>query len=275
MAENLQKGPRAAILRPGTRLRLLVLLGVTAVAATVVFLLDPIPQDLAYHRFADTRPFLGIPNFLDVISNLPFLAVGLVGLARLWRRVSGPGRAVEASEVGAWLCLFLGMALTAFGSAWYHLAPNNDTLVWDRLPMTLGFMGFFAGIIGERISHRAYRLLLWPLVGLGVASVLFWYAGEVQGRGDLRLYVLVQFFPLLLIPLIMTLYRPRYTHGSAIFLALGCYAAAKVFEHFDHPLFAALGLVSGHTLKHLAAAAGCWVLVRMFSVRTRLDPALL
>jgi hypothetical protein len=127
--------------------------------------------------------------------------------------------------------------------------------------------------VGERISQKAYRLLLWPLVGVGVASVLFWYAGEVQGRGDLRLYVLVQFFPLLLIPLIMALYRPRYTHGGAIFLALGFYAAAKVFEHFDHQIFIASGFVSGHTLKHLAAAMGCWMLVRMFSVRGRVDAA--
>jgi hypothetical protein len=262
MAENLQEDSRAAVPGKGALPRLLVLFGVTAVAAAVIFRLDPIPQDPAYHRFADSRPFLGIPNFLDVASNLPFLAVGLVGLARL-------RRAVRPGEVGAWLCLFLGMALTAFGSAWYHLAPSNATLVWDRLPMTLGFMGFFAGIVGERISQKAYRLLLWPLVGIGVASVLFWYAGEVQGRGDLRLYVLVQFFPLLLIPLIMALYRPRYTHGSAVFLALGFYTAAKVFEHFDHQIFAASGFVSGHTLKHLAAAAGCWVLVRMFSVRAR------
>jgi hypothetical protein len=260
MAENLQEAP--AVPGKGALPRLLVLFGLTAVAAAVIFRLDPIPQDPAYHRFADSRPFLGIPNFLDVASNLPFLAVGLVGLARL-------RRAVRPGEVGAWLCLFLGMALTAFGSAWYHLAPSNATLVWDRLPMTLGFMGFFAGIVGERISQKAYRLLLWPLVGIGVASVLFWYAGEVQGRGDLRLYVLVQFFPLLLIPLIMALYRPRYTHGSAVFLALGFYTAAKVFEHFDHQIFAASGFVSGHTLKHLAAAAGCWVLVRMFSVRAR------
>jgi hypothetical protein len=262
MNDDLQEDSRAAVPGKGALPRLLVLFGVTAVAAAVIFRLDPIPQDPAYHRFADSRPFLGIPNFLDVASNLPFLAVGLVGLARL-------RRAVRPGEVGAWLCLFLGMALTAFGSAWYHLAPSNATLVWDRLPMTLGFMGFFAGIVGERISQKAYRLLLWPLVGIGVASVLFWYAGEVQGRGDLRLYVLVQFFPLLLIPLIMALYRPRYTHGSAIFLALGFYTAAKVFEHFDHQIFAASGFVSGHTLKHLAAAMGCWVLVRMFSVRAR------
>lgn len=250
------------------RIRLMVLLAVTAVAAAVVFWMDPIPQDPAYHRFADARPWLGIPNFQNVASNLPFLIVGGIGLIRVRRRFSG---AIDTGEKAAWVCLFLGITLTAFGSSWYHLAPSNATLVWDRLPMTLGFMGFFAGVIGERISQRAYRLLLWPLLGMGVASVLYWYASEVQGHGDLRLYALVQFFPLLLIPLIMAFYRPRYSHGSLLFAALGFYAAAKAFEHWDRPIFEATGgIVAGHALKHLAAAVACWVLVRMFSVRVRL-----
>ena len=259
---------------PSRTARLAVLLTVTAVAAAVVLRMDPIPQDPAYHQFADTRPWMGVPNFQNVASNLPFLIVGLIGLTRLRRRRSVPHEEtgeIAAGEQAAWTFLFLGITLTAFGSSWYHLAPSNATLVWDRLPMTLGFMGFFAGVIGERISRRAYRLLLWPLAGVGVASVLYWYATETRGHGDLRLYALVQFFPLLLIPLIMALYRPRYTHGRLLFAALGWYLAAKAFEHWDRPVFDATGgIVAGHALKHLAAAVGCWVLVRMFSVRVRL-----
>jgi hypothetical protein len=136
--------------------------------------------------------------------------------------------------------------------------------------MTLGFMGFFAGIIGERVGQRAYRLLLWPLLGIGVASVLVWYAGEVHGAGDLRLYALVQFFPLLLIPLLMAFYQPRYTGGAWVFVALAAYAGAKVFEHYDHEIYQTLGFVSGHPLKHLAAASGCWALLHMFSRRQRI-----
>jgi hypothetical protein len=136
--------------------------------------------------------------------------------------------------------------------------------------MTLGFMGFFAGVIGERVSQRAYRLLLWPLVGIGVASVLYWYAGELRGQGDLRLYALVQFLPLLLIPLIMALYPPRYSHGNYLAITLGGYAAAKALEYFDRPIFEALGFMGGHALKHLAAAVACWALVRMFTVRKAL-----
>lgn len=246
--------PRRAI-----SLRVLVLLAVTAVIAVVVLWMPPIPQDPAYHQFADDRPWLGIPNFQNVASNLPFLVLGWIGLARLRQ---------GAGERAAWLSLFLGIALTAFGSSWYHWAPSNATLVWDRLPMTLGFMGFLAGILGERISRRAYRLLLWPLLGAGVASVLYWYASERQGHGDLRLYGLVQFFPLLLIPLIMALYRPRYTHSRYVFFAFAWYAAAKALEHWDQQIFAATsGIVGGHALKHLAAAMGCWMLVRLFSLR--------
>ncbi len=253
-----------------TRLRLLVLAVVTAVSAAVIFSMDPIPQDPAYHQFADDRAFFGIPNFQNVISNLPFLLIGGVGLLRLRRRLAHPGDVAEVSETAAWLFLFLGMTLTAFGSAWYHLRPTNDSLVWDRLPMTLGFMGFFAGIIGERIGQRAYRLLFWPLLGIGVASVLSWYAGELQGAGDLRLYALVQFFPLLLIPLLMVFYQPRYTGGKWVFVALAAYTAAKAFEMYDHEIFRALGFVSGHPLKHLAAAGACWALLHMFSRRQRI-----
>lgn len=252
-------------------LRILALVTVTAVSAAVMFSMDPIPQDPSYHQFADTRTVFGIPNFQNVVSNLPLLFVGGAGLLRLRRRLVEPSGAAQVSEMAAWLSLFLGVFLTAFGSAWYHLKPTNASLVWDRLPMTLGFMGFFAGIIGERIGRRAYKLLFWPLLGIGVASVLSWYAGEVLGAGDLRLYALVQFFPLLLIPLLMAFYQPRYTRGVWVFVALGAYAAAKAFEMYDHEIHRALGgFVSGHPLKHLMAAVGCWTLLHMFSRRRRI-----
>src|SRR3954469_13019782 len=108
-------------------LRLLALLAVTAVAAFVVLRLPPLPQDPAYHRFADDRPWLGIPNFQNVASNLPFLFIGLIGLARLRRRIAEAGDATPVPEKGDWFLLFLGVAVTAFGSSWYHWAPSNDS----------------------------------------------------------------------------------------------------------------------------------------------------
>lgn len=242
------------------RLRMLALVGVAAVATILVFRMPRLPQDEAYHRFADGRVLLGVPNLLNVASNLPALAIGLAGLVRLRKR---PG----TEEKYAWFLLFLGVALTAFGSAYYHLSPSNRTLVWDRLPMTVGFAGLFAAILGERVGDRAYRLLLWPLLALALGSVIFWYAGELRGAGDLRLYALVQFLPALLIPLLVALYPPKYTHGAYLFVALGWYAAAKVFEFFDRQIYDLSGFVSGHTLKHLAAAVACWVLLRLFTVR--------
>jgi hypothetical protein len=264
--------PLEAAKRPGGWPgRFWVLLAVTALVAAIVLRMTPIPQDPGYHRFADARPWLGIPNFQNVASNLPFLLVGVAGLLRLRRAIAEPDGGRKLVEKGGWFFLFLSFALTAFGSGYYHWAPSNATLLWDRLPMTLGFMGLFAGILGERIGERTYRLLLWPLVGLGVASVLFWYGSEVQGGGDLRLYLLVQFFPLLLIPLVMALYRPRYSHGHYVFLALGWYAAAKILELYDRQIFATLHVVGGHALKHLAAALAGWTLVRMFSVRSPIE----
>ncbi len=240
------------------RLRLLAL--VAAVAMVLVFLMPRKGQDEAYHRFADGRDLLGVDNFLNVASNLPFLVVGLAGLVRLRRRP-------DAGEKAGWFLLFLGITLTAFGSAYYHWSPSHGTLVWDRLPMTVGFTALFAAILGERTGEQVYRVLLWPLVTLGLGSVLVWYAGELRGEGDLRLYGLVQFLPLLLIPLLVALFPPRYTHGRYMFMALGWYVAAKVFEALDQRIYDLSGFVSGHTLKHLAAAVACWLLLRLFTVR--------
>jgi hypothetical protein len=232
------------------RLRAPLLLVVALAMIVALAVHAPIAQDLAYHRFADARTLLGIPNFWNVASNLPFVIVGAFGLFALPRRL----HAIEPALKSAYLVLFLGVALVGFGSGYYHWSPNNETLVWDRLPMTLAFMAFFAIILGEHVSLSLARWLLWPLLAFGVGSVLYWQASERAGHGDLRPYILVQFLPMLLIPLILLLY-PRPGRG-AIWLALAAYVAAKLFEQFDAQVYAALGGISGHSLKHLAAAAG-------------------
>lgn len=248
--------------------RLAVLLLVSIVSALIVWSQPPIAQDQAYHAFADARPLAGIPNWQNVLSNVPFVLVGILGL-RAWLSRFRAG--IGAPERAGWFSLFFGVMLTGFGSAYYHWNPNNSTLVWDRLPMAISFTALFAAIIGERISHHAYRWLLWPLAGIGVASVLYWSATELQGVGDLRLYVMVQFLPLLLIPVMMALYQPRWSHGRLIFAALGLYALAKAAEVYDGEIYAALGdTVSGHALKHLLAATGCWMLVLMYERRQAL-----
>lgn len=226
---------------------ILVLIGLALVA--IVAFLPRIPQDLAYHHFADTRTMLGVPNALNVLSNLPFLLIGLLGFR------------LRPREYGYYVC-FAGVVLTAFGSAWYHLAPNNATLVWDRLPMAIGFMGLLAGIIGERISLRAGILWLTPLVIVGAASVFYW-----QATDDLRPYALVQFGPAIVIPAILLLFPARYTLAGRYWLIIGWYTAAKFLEAADKRIYAVGGIVSGHTLKHLAAAWACYEIVRMVQQR--------
>jgi hypothetical protein len=254
-----------------TLLRLLIVLAPGLVGGAFLFAGPPLAQISSYHDFADQRTFLGIPHCLNVISNLPFLLIGAAGMHFVFRRdIVGPGRPfLTSGERLPYGLLFLGVGMTAFGSAYYHLDPNNVRLVWDRLPMALAFMALFDALLGERLGSAVGRFLLVPLVLLGLASVLYWHWTEQQGRGDLRLYYLVQFYPLLAIPLLMFLFPPRYTGAGWLFAALGWYVLAKFLEHpFDRDVYNLLHhVVSGHTLKHLAAAAGAWALLRMLQTR--------
>jgi hypothetical protein len=246
-----------------------IALGIVALGGT--FCLPPLPQDTSYHAFADQRTMLGVPHLLNVASNLAFVVVGVLGLWLLLRYdvVRPEGPALEGAERWPLLVLFAGVLLTGFGSSYYHLDPNNDRLVWDRLPMTVGFMGFFASMIGERIGVRAGAWLLGPFVWLGIASVFNWHLGEQRGAGDLRLYFFVQFYPLVTIPFLLCLFPARYTRGGDVLVALGWYLLAKVVEigFMDRGIYNAGQLVSGHTLKHLAAAAGTYWLFLMVRYR--------
>jgi hypothetical protein len=242
------------------RRRSLVLLALVAAAVVGVALLPPIPQPPDYHEFADDRTLLGLANALNVLSNLPFVLVGLLGLDACRRR---------SDERGLYAAFFAGIALTGLGSAWYHLAPDHERLVWDRLPMTLGFMALLAATVAERLDLAWGRRLLVPLLGVGLASVLYWIRGERVGAGDLRPYILVQFLSLVVIASLLALYPRKYTHTHLLWAGLAAYALAKLCESADHAIYAATGqLVSGHTLKHLVAAAGLACLARMLASRS-------
>ena len=233
----------------------------------VLLFVDPIPQWPEYHQFADDRTLLGIPNAQNVLSNLGLLLVGAWGVAFL----AGPGGAGATGPLKTpYLVFFTGLALTGAGSAWYHLAPDNQSLVWDRLPMTVMFMGFFASVIGELAGPRASRAWLAPLVLAGGASVAWWAWTEAAGAGDLRAYGLVQFLPMMLIVAMLVIWpRPRPYAAYVVAMMLG-YALAKVCEHFDREIFEALGLVSGHALKHLVSAAAAVPLLVMLQRRGRI-----
>lgn len=159
---------------PSSRQRRIACLVLTLVAALVAAMLAaPIPQDPAYHHFADARDLWRVPNFGNVMSNVPFAMVGTLAFAALatWVRRPPPGLRTRPEAV-SFAVLFLGVFLTAFGSAYYHLPPSNARLVWDRLPMTIGLMGLLAFVIGERIGVRAGAWVLAPLLLVGVASVV-------------------------------------------------------------------------------------------------------
>jgi hypothetical protein len=239
-----------------------LLLMLAVLVAGVGLFLPPTPQSPAYHRFADRRSFLGIPNFGDVASNLPFAVIGLWGLGFLWRANSGRAAQtfLDARERWPYLLVFVGLILTAFGSSYYHLSPSNQRLVWDRLPMTIVFMSMVAAVIAERVSVSAGLWLLPVLVLVGMGSVFAWYMSELRGTGDLRLYAAVQVYSALVL-LVAVLLPPRYTRGSDLVIVVGFYILAKLLELLDRPIFDAEHLISGHTIKHLAAAAaGYWIL---------------
>jgi hypothetical protein len=204
---------------------------------------ESMPQDPAYHNFADQRGVAGIPNLANVVSNIPFLAVGIIGLALCLRQ-----RKTGASA--SWTTFFVGIALVSFGSGYYHLTPDNATLVWDRLPMTVAFMGLFVALLSEHMHESLGRFLLVPALAVGLASVAWW-----RYAGDLRFYYWVQLAPLLLIPVSLALFPPRYTHRAYLLYGLAFYVLAKIAEIFDQELFALTShSVSGHSVKHLLAA---------------------
>jgi hypothetical protein len=250
--------------------RIAILIAITLVAIVITALLARIPQDQAYHNFADRRAFLGVANFMDVASNVPFLFVGLWGLLVV---LNCRTLFLTSSERWPYLIFFLGVALTSGGSSYYHFHPDNARLVWDRLPMTLGFMGIVAAILTERVSRKAGIASLPVVVSAGIASVAYWYATETSGHGDMRPYGLVQFGSLLIVLAILLLFRSRYTQQKWFVIALGAYVIAKLLETFDRPVYAALRVVSGHTLKHIVAAAAACCIVQMLRQRIMASPA--
>jgi hypothetical protein len=257
--------------RPSREIRIALLWAAAAAIALAAWLVPPFAQPEAYHQFADRRAMLGIANALDVASNLAFLVVGVWGLVFVMRgrQASGRDAFLDSAERWAWGVAFLGTALTCCGSGYYHLAPDSPRLAWDRLPMTIGFMGIVAAVVSERVSATAGRWLLAPLVAVGMGSVWYWRWSATHGVENLNPYGAVQFGSMLIILLTLVLFPARYTRGSDFVVAVFLYGLAKVGEHFDPQIFALTGgIISGHTLKHLFAAAAIGWLVRMLTKRT-------
>lgn len=238
--------------RRASWLALLALLAVTALA-----LHGPIVQWPGYHGFADTRAWASVPNVLNVLSNLPFAIAGLWA----WPHLRNAG--------SAWQAFCAAIIATAFGSSVYHWHPDNLTLLVDRLPIAWACSALLCAFLAERVgaSWQSPRVVACALAA-STAAVAWWGIGTALGAGDLRPYALVQFLPMLLIPASLLL-RMQPLHsgalpGAAWWAALGLYAGAKGMEGADAAVMEALnsmGGLSGHTLKHLLAAAAAALLL--------------
>lgn len=244
------------------RFRTLELIAMPAIVAVGLLVHGPIAQFADYHHFADSRTLLGIRNFSDTISNLPFVAIGMAGVVCWLRKLPG-------ERSWAWLGVFLGAIAVAFGSAYYHQAPDDSRLIWDRLPIALTFMAFLVALLEEHLDLELRRELAMALA-LAPLAVFYW-----KETGDLRPYLWTQIVPLLAIPGALVIFPPRFTRRGGYWAVLFCYLLAKACELLDFQLFAhSRGILSGHSLKHLVAAAGLGVLLWMYAVRVPNDAAL-
>lgn len=227
----------------------------TAAGIADTFLLAPVSQDPLYNLFADGRRMFGLARFWNVFTNVPFALIGLFGLALL-------PRLPAAAPQTAYIMLCLGAILSCFGSGYYHLSPFTQTLVWDRVPMMIILMSLCAMVIQDRVSARAGRLLLLPLIALGIGAVEWWNWTEGRGQGDLRPYLMGQYLPLLLMALMLMLWRGKSLSSVWLWIALLTHGLARAAEHYDQIVYNKLRVMSGHSLYHLLAAlAVLWVVL--------------
>jgi hypothetical protein len=231
------------------------------VSAILFLCVPPISQMPEFHSFADNRSVFGIPNFWNVVSNFPFLIVGFLGAKHL-QQARLPTRLTLIYKT-----IFWGVILVFAGSSFFHWEPNIFSLMFDRLPMTLVFMSLLTVVIAEYVSERGAQVLWIPLLTIGIVSVVYWYWSETQNAGDLRLYLLVQFLPMLLIPIMLLCFSTKYSSSKGYWQLLACYVVAKLAEHYDRALLDWSGFISGHSIKHIVAAVGLYYLLKHFLTR--------
>ena len=252
-----------------------ILGGLSIVVGIVAGLLPPLPQPAGYHEFVDQRSFFGILNFNDVMSNLAFLFSAVAGMVFLFRIHRTPEQRsfAQLNESLPYWVLFLSVGVVTLGSIGYHLAPDNDRLVWDRLPIVIALAALLSATLVERVDRTAGLWALPVFMTLAALSVWYWHWTEVQGRGNLNFYIVTQFYSILLIVWISARFPSRYNHAGDIYQVIALYGVAKVAEMLDGEIFIWTdGLISGHTLKHLIAAYAVYRIVRILRKRRIIDP---
>jgi len=272
--ESLKGQSFLALLKPRSwsrPARLSIITAISLAALVLLFLAPRMPIGPGYHDFADKRTFFGIPNAQDVLSNIPFSLVGIWGFLWLCAK-KGRSAFLDGRERIPYLVFFAGVTLTGVGSFWYHMAPSDDRLPLDLLPMTCSFTSMVVVTFMERVNLRAGFSALVPALLLGILSVVYWMITTSLGDGDYKFYLFVQFFSPVLLALIIGLFLPRYSGTGYLAIAFGFYVAAKIFEEFDYSIYRHLGrLVSGHSLKHVTAAVACYWIFKMLQRRHPLN----
>ena len=243
--------------------RVWLLNGTAALIVALALLSPPLHQDEAYHGFAPTALF-GVAQFGIVASNGAFLIVGLWGLWRVAGRKIAPWPFQAPGEHWPFLTFFLGVVLVALGSGYYHAGPTTETLLWDRLTMTVAFMALLAAFIGDRVHLGAGRtVVLLLLLVLGALSMVFWRA-----TGDLRLYHVVQALPVVLIPMICLLFPGRLTRARYFIWMAFWFGLATFCDLFDKTVYGWIGF-GGHAIKHVLAAIACATILAMLQDAAR------
>jgi hypothetical protein len=227
-----------------TRARPNYALYLAGILIAAMALYGPIVQPANYHAFADQRVWFGIAHAGDVLSNIGFVLVAAFGAFRMFR-----SERVDPAQAA----FFGALALTAVGSTWYHLAPDNARLVWDRLPIALACAALLAGAMAK------VRLALPVLSALAALSVWWWSA-----TGDLRPYLLIQLAPLVIIPVLQWQSAAPMAQRRAFGLAIVLYVLAKLCEVGDQALYEGIGFISGHTVKHILATLAAFTLASQF-----------
>ena len=237
--------------------------------SAILLLAPAMPEPHIFRQLADGRTIFGLASFWNVVSNAPLFLAGAWGIHVVAR--AGRESFADRAEQGPYYLVFAAIALAGVGSTYFHLAPDPDRLMWDRLPIALCFMALLSAVIAERVSIEAGVRSLAPLLVAGAVSAVYWRWSALRGAENILPYALVQYGAFAAIVALAALTRPRYTRSVDLFMVAALYAAAKVAEVFDAQIYALGGLLSGHTLKHFLVAISVWWLARMLELRRPLS----
>ena len=248
----------------------LLIFGILSVCVVVIsIIIPPIPQSIEYHQFIDKRVYFGVPNFFNVFSNIVLLISGLAGLIFLLtpRELLIHKTFIELSERWPYFILFLSIIMASLASTYYHLAPDNTRLVWDRIPIAIGMMTLLSIVLIERVSKNIGFVLLPFLILSGIGSVMYWYWSEQNGQGNLNFYIVVQFYSILAIVILGKYFSSRYTKGSDIYVVIILYIFAKFAEIADYEIYNFGQIISGHSVKHLFVGLAVFRIIYMLQKR--------